>query len=173
MQAGRVDCGETANPGSREEGPSSETQLGGGRRKGARRWTEEEGGKETLPCQYLSLTKGNSFIGVHGQPHLRQVLPHRFGAVPGMSDVGAAGKEREIELLSSCGPSRPRTPASRTPAPSPLDPRRCLPSSIPVQTLSVNIVPKLLLPSLALGLGHRANHSTNSSLPAPTFTTSC
>lgn len=39
-----------------------------------------------------------------------------------------------------------------------LDPRRCLPSSISVQTLPVNIVTELLPPGLPLGLGHRADH---------------
>lgn len=39
------------------------------------------------PRQYLSLKKGHCPVGVHSQTHLGQVLPHRFGLVPGMSDV--------------------------------------------------------------------------------------
>lgn len=58
-------------------------------------------------------------------------------------------------------------PASRGPClrtgPSPLDPWRCLPTSIPVQTLSVDIVTELLPPGLSLGLGHRAVGRTRSS----------
>lgn len=82
---------------------------------------------------YLPLTEGNRLVGVHGQPHLRQVLPHRFGVVPGMSDVGA------------------------------LDLWRCLPTSIPVQTLLVDVVTELLPLSLSLSLGHHANCRTSSS----------
>lgn len=84
---------------------------------------------------YLLLTEGNRLVGVHGQPHLRQVLPHGFGVVPGMSYVGT------------------------------LNPWRCLPTSIPVQTLSVDVVTELLPPSLSLSLGHLANCPNSSSNP--------
>ena len=45
------------------------------------------------PCQYLPLKKGHCPVGVHSQTHLGQVLPHRLGLVPGMSDVRATGKK--------------------------------------------------------------------------------
>lgn len=125
-----------------------------------------------LPCHYLSLTEGHHLVGVHSQPHLGQVLPHGFGVVPGMSDVGAT--ERESAALSSRRPFWPRPAASSTRGPSPLDPRGCLPSSIPVQTLPVNIVTELLPPGLPLGLGHHADHlSVNSDSEPLTPRTSC
>lgn len=60
------------------------------------------------PSQYLSLAEGHRLVGVHSQPHLGQVLPHGFGVVPGMSDVGAAGKEGERgAVISPAVPARP------------------------------------------------------------------
>ena len=73
--------------------------------------------------------------------------------------------EREIEILSPRRLSQPRAPRLQT-GPSPLDPWRCLPTSIPVQTLSVDIVTALLPPSLSLSFGHLANSSSNSELAA-------
>ncbi|VCX30813.1 unnamed protein product [Gulo gulo] len=78
-----------------------------------------------------------------------------------MSDMGATGKEREIAEPSSRRPSQPRSPAFQTPVPSPLDPWRCFPSSIPVQPLPVNIVTELLSPGLPLGFGHCLDHLTD------------
>lgn len=116
---------------------------------------------------YLPLTEGNRLVGVHGQPHLRQVLPHGSGVVPGMSDVGAGGKERETETLSPRRRSQPREAPCLLTGPSPLDPRSSLPTSIAVQTLSVDVVTELLPPSLPLGLGHRADCRTSSSNSEP------
>lgn len=81
-----------------------------------------------------------------------------------MSDVGANGKKRSRLCHLAVQPSR--GPCLRT-GPSPLDPRRCLPTSIPVQTLSVDVVTILLPPSLPLGLGHCAHYRTNCSNSEP------
>lgn len=67
---------------------------------------------------------------------------------------------------SSRWPSGPG-PLLLNPGCSPLDPRRCLPSSIPAKTLPVNTVTELLPAGLPLGLGHPADHRTRSSDSAP------
>lgn len=119
-----------------------------------------------LSCQYLFLTEGNRLVGVHSQPHLRQVLPQGFGVVPSMSDVGATSKRRDRGSITLRAILQ-WPPASQTPSPSPLDPRRCLPSSIPIQTLSVDIIAELLPPSFALSLRHRADCRTTGSPLTP------
>lgn len=75
--------------------------------------------------------------------------------VPGMSDVGAAKTGERGTVISQAIPAQARDLLA--PAPSPLDPRGCLPPSIPVQTLPVNTVTELLPPGLPLGLGHHAD----------------
>lgn len=90
-----------------------------------------------------------------------------------MSDVGATGKERDHGTVISQAVS-PEVPRLLNPGPSPLDPRRCFPSSISVQTLPVNIVTELLSPRLPLGLGHCSDHRTGNYNWAPlTRSTSC
>lgn len=95
----------TVLPGRRRS-PSTTVSAGGG--------VPTPGSARGPAGQYLSLAEGHRLVGVHGQPHLSQVLPHRLGVVPGMSDVGATGREKGRDVAGRPGRA---SPASRTPVP--------------------------------------------------------